>query len=186
MEAVFAGSLELKRKVLRSVDRPIDAMTVADICARSGISRQTFYKHFKSKYDIAYWYLSLGEDLYLYEIGRTLSLEAGLRAFFSFLYEERSGLAFAFEPNPSKREVRHRLERPMSEFAWTLQTRGVEVTGDVLFCLSFLVESANCLVASWCLHGLDEEPDVVARRLALCVPAVLLQALNDKSADLSI
>jgi AcrR family transcriptional regulator len=178
MDTVFSGRLELMRKILRSIDRPIEDMTVTDVCAASKVSRQTFYTYFKSKYDIAYWYVSLAEELYLFEIGRVLSLEDGLQAFFAFLYRERDAMVNAFEKAPSKREVRHRLERSISEFSSTLQRNGFDMTDDALFCLDFIVESANCLLASWCLQGMKVDPETMARRLALCVPALFTDALK--------
>ena len=169
------GNDELKMRILRAITRPITTMTVEQICAGAKISRQTSYTHFKSKFDIVYWYLSLAEEAYLYEIGRTLSLEEGLDGFFGFLYRERGPLVNAFEKDPKKRELRHRLERPCNEFMWTIQSKGIDVGDDLRFCIVYTVESANCLIASWCLNGMDEPPDVISRRLAMCVPASLVE-----------
>lgn len=169
------GSDELKMRILRAVTRPIADMTVEQICEGAGVSRQTFYTHFKSKFDVVYWYLSIAEETYLYEIGRTLSLEEGLDGFFELLYREREPLVNAFEKDPKKRELRHRLERPCNEFMWTIQSKGIDVGDDLRFCIVYTVESANCLVASWCLNGMDEPPEVVSRRLAMCVPAALAE-----------
>lgn len=174
MKQTLDQSIELKHRVLRCIDRPIDQITVTDICAACGISRQTFYTHFKSKYDIAYWYLALAEDLYLFEVGRSLSLSAGLSAFFAFLYEEKEALSLAFEKEPSKDELRVRLERTIGQLAMTLQDLGVELTEDKMFCLGYTVESANCLVAGWCLRGMEVPPEVMARRVEMCVPQALI------------
>lgn len=167
------NNADLRLRVLRAITQPIDDMTVSRICENAGISRQTFYTHFDSKFDIVYWYLSVAEVRYLYEIGRTLTLDEGLIGFFEYLYAEREPLVNAFEKDPKKRELRHRLERPCSEFLWTIQSKGVEVDDDLRFCLTYTVESANCLVASWCLRGMDVDPAVMARRLAVCIPSAL-------------
>lgn len=169
------GGAELEMRILRAVSRPIAEMTVEQICKGAGISRQTFYAHFKSKFDIVYWYISIAEETYLYEIGRTLTLEEGLDGFFEFLYRERGPLVNAFEKDPKKRELRHRLEKPCNEFMWTILSKGVDVGDDLRFCIVYTVESANCLVAGWCLNGMDEPPDVVSRRLAMCLPAQLVE-----------
>ena len=34
----------------------LDKITVTDIVMRSGMTRQTFYRHFKDKYDLVNWY----------------------------------------------------------------------------------------------------------------------------------
>lgn len=43
------GSPELrtKMKILHAVDKSLDRITIAEICENAGISRQTFYRHFR-------------------------------------------------------------------------------------------------------------------------------------------
>lgn len=179
LDGDLSGSNLTRLRVLRAVTEPIEDMTVSQICAAAGISRQTFYALFASKYDIAYWYLLLAEERYLFEIGRTLSLDDGLLKFFRFLDKEHAALSCAFERSPDKGELRARLARPESEILWTIQSYGIEVSDDLAFCVVYTVESANCLVASWCIRGADEPADRVARRLALCVPACLTDLLAE-------
>lgn len=37
------------------IQSPIDAISVKDICQKADVSRQTFYKCFKDKYDLIFW-----------------------------------------------------------------------------------------------------------------------------------
>lgn len=173
-----SGNDETRLKILHSVTEPIENMTVSQISAIAGVSRQTFYALFPSKYDIAYWYLGEAESQFLYEIGRTLTLDEGLLGYFTFLDKERPFLANAFERNPDKRELRQRLALPENEFLWTAASKGEPIDEDLMFCIAYTVESANCLVASWCIHGKDESAETVARRLAMCVPPRLARIAN--------
>lgn len=173
MGCTFEGNDEIRLRVLRAISEPIEAMTVSQISAKAGISRQRFYDLFATKYDIAYWYISLAERCYIYEIGRTLSLEKGLRGFFDFLQEERVSLSHAFERNPDKRELRARLAQTENELLWTIQSKGVAVDEDMKFCVAYTIESANCLVAGWCIHDSNDDAETMARRLALCTPSRL-------------
>ena len=36
-----------------------EKVRVGDICEQSGVSRQTFYRHFKDKYDLLNWYFGV-------------------------------------------------------------------------------------------------------------------------------
>ena len=45
-----------KMKIMHAVDKSLDRVTISEICEKAGISRQTFYRHFKSKYDIPWWF----------------------------------------------------------------------------------------------------------------------------------
>ena len=77
-EDVF-GSPEIrtKMKILHAVDRSLDQITISDICRNAGVSRQTFYRHFQSKYDIPAWHIIFCRQFYLNEIGRTVDWRTG-------------------------------------------------------------------------------------------------------------
>lgn len=166
---------DIRLSVLNAITEPIEDMTVSQISAAAGISRQTFYSLFPTKYDIAYWFIALAEERYLYEIGRTLTLEEGLLGFFTLIDSERESLAYAIERTPNKREIRVRLEKLENELLWTIQSKGHEVDEDLKFCLAYTVESANCLLAGWCVHRRIETAETMARRLAMCVPSCLAE-----------
>lgn len=52
-ESIFTSpDLSTKMKILHAVSKSLDQITVGEICRNAGISRQTFYRHFESKYDI--------------------------------------------------------------------------------------------------------------------------------------
>ena len=77
-ESIFnSPELSTKMKILHAVDKSLDQITVAEICRNAGISRQTFYRHFESKYDIPWWYSIFCRQFYLNEIGRTIDWRTG-------------------------------------------------------------------------------------------------------------
>ena len=69
--------IKTKMKILHAVDRSLDCITVSEICENAGISRQTFYRHFKSKYDIPSWHTIFCRQFYLNEIGRSIDWKTG-------------------------------------------------------------------------------------------------------------
>ena len=69
--------LKTKMKILDAVDKSLDQMSIAEICRNAGISRQTFYRHFNSKYDIPCWHSIYCRQFYLNEIGRTVGWRTG-------------------------------------------------------------------------------------------------------------
>lgn len=66
-----------KMKIMHAVDKSLDRVTISEICEKAGISRQTFYRHFKSKYDIPWWFSIFCRQFYLNEIGRTIDWHTG-------------------------------------------------------------------------------------------------------------
>lgn len=65
-------------KIMHAVDKSLDRVTISEICEKAGISRQTFYRHFKSKYDIPWWFSIFCRQFYLNEIGRTIDWRTGV------------------------------------------------------------------------------------------------------------
>ena len=85
------GSPELrtKMKILHAVDKSLDRITIAEICENAGISRQTFYRHFQSKYDIPWWHSIFCRQFYLNEIGRTIDWKTGYYHHLRLIAQER-------------------------------------------------------------------------------------------------
>lgn len=89
-ESIFSSSdLSTKMKILHAVNKSLDQITVAEICRNADISRQTFYRHFESKYDIPWWYSIFCRQFYLNEIGRTIDWHTGYYHHMRLIAQER-------------------------------------------------------------------------------------------------
>ena len=64
----------------------LDKMTVTDIVKHSGMTRQTFYRYFKDKYDLVNWYFEKLADKSFRQIGNSSTLREGLIKKFTFLF----------------------------------------------------------------------------------------------------
>ena len=105
------GSPELrtKMKILHAVDKSLDRITIAEICENAGISRQTFYRHFQSKYDIPWWHSIFCRQFYLNEIGRTIDWKTGYYHHLRLIAQE---LGCAHRPRALDRRSREPRARP--------------------------------------------------------------------------
>jgi len=175
-----SADYEMKMNILHAVDRDLDLMTVGEICKRSGISRQTFYRHFETKYDIILWHALLCERLYLDEIGRSLSWREGYYHHFRLLSEERHfyevSLQFSVHMAPNENMMpRHRREVILE----TLRDyRHIELTETLRFALDAFVEMESHLANKWFRSGLHPEPAVFAELMESVVPPELHAALS--------
>lgn len=174
---------QTKFDILHAFDRPIEQITVTQICNNCHISRPTFYSHFNSKYSVAFWMLDLSFDLYLNQIGKTLKWSTGVIRFFDFLYEERNSLPFAFSKNPSRADVEPSLENRREKVKKTLMDhRDLAVTNELGFYIDFFVNVGNFVTAEWCQDGMPQAPDVLAQYFTTCMPRPLIDIL-DKSVE---
>lgn len=67
----------VRMRVVEAVTDPIRTLSVTEICRRAGISRQTFYSYFESKYAIGSWYALHCDTFTLDLIGRALVHDHG-------------------------------------------------------------------------------------------------------------
>ena len=91
---IFAQAIKDLIKVV-----PLDKIAVTDIVTRSGMTRQTFYRYFKDKYDLVNWYF---EKLVLQsfrQMGNGCSLQEALQLQFAFSNSVHSFFKEAFKSN---------------------------------------------------------------------------------------
>lgn len=75
----------------------LDKMTVTDIVKHSGMTRQTFYRYFKDKYDLVNWYFEKLADKSFRQIGNSSTLREGLIKKFTFLLNDKIFFMQAFQ-----------------------------------------------------------------------------------------
>ena len=177
---------EAKLRVLRSINRPIDELSVNDICAACDISRQTFYRHFRSKYDVFPWLLRTAYEMYADEIGRTLSWSEGYESTFAMLYDEKESVVLACAPISQKNVYTRQIEHRRNCVLETIKQAGAAVIDDdLLFCVDFFAQSECELIVSWCETGMSVKPSVFARRFTNCMPEQVRRLLRQPRRTLS-
>ena len=88
---VFAQAIKGLIKV-----HPLDKIAVTDIVTRSGMTRQTFYRYFKDKYDLVNWYFEKLVLKSFRQMGDGCSLQEALQLKFAFIKSEHSFFKEAF------------------------------------------------------------------------------------------
>lgn len=170
---------DVKMRIAHAVTRPLREMTVTDICQGTGVSRQTFYAHFDSKYDIAPWCALYFASFTLREIGRTLDWREGYERWFSMV--EQEGTLFQ---NTSQqdyvRQGRRRVARQrLDEFRETITVyRRREMTDDIEFYAWICARLEGTVSTEWFESGLAVPAATVARRMTMCVPPELYRLLS--------
>jgi len=109
-------------------ERGMSATTVADICERAGVARQTFFNHFSTKQDVADELARIGHDWFL-EALDTARLESGslrerLKRVFGEIYTAAQG-AGPMHRDLVSEVIRASYEATGADGARALQ-RGVE------------------------------------------------------------
>ena len=70
----MASILDNQQRIITAIIKlvktmPFDKLSVLDICAEAGISKQTFYRTFPDKYHAAIWYINGSNKVSCQRIG---------------------------------------------------------------------------------------------------------------------
>lgn len=176
--AALTPGIDAKLKILHAVDKPLEEISVKEICEKAGISRDTFYRHFSSKYDIAIWHGKLVQTAYIDEAGRTLDLLTGYRHHFRVLAEEyvfyRSAFKNLGRANNEFPEMNDHRKQTLIE---TLRDyRHVDIDDDMLFCIDAFVQLETMLITRWLSDGCSLDSDTFASRMVSMIPNRLYDA----------
>lgn len=166
-------------RVLHAVDRPLDELSVKDICANADISRDTFYRYFTSKYDIAVWHGKLIQSLYLDQVGRTIDWETGYFHNFRLLAEEKEFYGYAFKNfgrsvGEFPEMELHRKEALLNVLK---EKRGIGASDELVFCVEAYTMLETVLVARWLRNGCVPNPKTFTSYMVGVVPGMLRDAM---------
>ncbi|MEG2025295.1 MAG: hypothetical protein RRZ85_07080 [Gordonibacter sp.] len=171
--------LKTKLDIMHAVNKPLNKIFVKDICRNANISRDVFYRHFYSKFDISIWYGKFAQSFYLDNAGRTVDLQTAYYHNFCILSEQKEFFVCAYTD----------FDRMIGEFSAMnlhrkgvlLETltawRGLDVGDDLMFCIESFVQLETILVSRWLRDGCLPDPKTFANQITMLVPELLREAL---------
>lgn len=156
-------------------EMPLKKISVADICARAGVSRQTFYRHYESKFDIAQQYLYQRAQNSMYRVGRDMTWHESFLAVVTMLCQEDDEGERLFTPDVYEAAYRCRVEALETTVTDYL---GLSLTEALRFQIAFFARAEADFIMShfarpdlYAPHHFD--PERLAELLELCVPREL-------------
>ena len=168
------------------LEKPLDRITVSDITEDCGVSRMTFYYHFKDVYDLIEW-------TWLQEAERALdgqktydTWQQGFLQIFQLVQENR-----AFVMNLYHSISREQVERYLYRLTYQLligvveeKSAGMSVLDeDKKFIADFYKYAFVGLMLDWIRGGMKGEPQVLIDRLSVLIRGDVEKALNHYRAD---
>lgn len=178
----ISESDQMRLRILRAIDQPIEGMSIKEISEKAGISRQTFYNHFAEKHDVVAWYGSFLARHILTEIGVSLTWEEGIREYLEAILDNRN--AFEMSAGSSLQGVEYMLSQKQSAQRRSAmiqeslaQRRKAPLSDDDVYVIDAWALTEGRLMTLWIQDGCKTDPAVLARRIALCVPQMLKESL---------
>ncbi len=173
----------LKKLLLK---KPLDKITIADIAEDCGISRMTFYYHFKDIYDLVEW--SCVEDAAKALDGKKTygTWQQGFLQIFEAVQENRPFIMNVYH-SVSREQVElylYRLTYGLLIGVVEEKAAGMQVRQeDKKFIADFYKFAFVGLMLDWIKNGMKEDPQRIIDRLSTLIHGDVTRALNKYRTD---
>lgn len=175
-------SFSMRLRILKSIDKPLEVISVNDICKKVGISRQTFYNYFESKYMLRSWWSEYCEQFTLDRIGINLSWEEGSIRYARLMLSPGNFIFKSASSNRAESEPYERIlvDRRISALKNACLYRNIEITSDLEFAIQHYAQSLRLCGNEISAQGENAFAGIneISKRFVLIVPAVLYDALQ--------
>ena len=158
---------------------PLDKITVKDIAAGCGVTRQTFYRNFMDKYDLVNWYFERLAQKSFKQMGVSLTLREGLLEKFRFLQAEKSFFTQAFRSHERNSLIQYDYECILKFYTGIIVRKtGEPLTPDMAFLLEMYCRGSIYMTVEWVNEGMKRPPEKMADLLIQAMPQPLEQLLS--------
>ena len=165
-----------KYKLADSVKRcmkttPVDRITVKDIAEGCGVTRQTFYRNFKDKYDLINWYFDKLVQQSLGQIETGSTVRDSLARKFAFILDEKAFFGGAFRSDDHNSLKEHDFELILQFYHDLLARRTNKLLEEELqFQLELYCRGSVYMTVKWVLGGMKDTPQQMADKLVEAIP----------------
>lgn len=152
----------------------VDKITVQSIVDQCGLTRQTFYRNFKDKYDLINWYFDKLVLQAFEQIGVEHTVRESLEQKFQFIVREKVFFTEAFRSDDYNSLKEHDFELIL-DFYTNLITRKTHraLDEEIQFLLEMYCRGSVFMTVKWVLTGMKSSPADMAKVLVEAAPPKL-------------
>ncbi|MBS7006775.1 TetR/AcrR family transcriptional regulator [Anaerostipes sp.] len=159
---------------------PVDRITVKQIVECCGLTRQTFYRNFKDKYDLVNWYFDKLAIVSFEQMGVSLTLREGLIKKFEFIKGERHFFTAAFRSEDHNSLLQHDYDFIYRFYSDIIKKKlQKEIPADIRFLLEMYCRGSIYMTVQWVTEGMKRSTEEMADLLIRALPPELSELLKD-------
>ena len=149
----------------------LDKITVTDIVMRSGMTRQTFYRHFKDKYDLVNWYFEKLVLKSFEEMRQGGSLQEALNLKFAFIEQEHAFFKEAFKSNDYNNLIHYDFCCIYDFYKkFIYKKTGKDLSKDIDFLLNMYCRGSVDMTVDWVLNDMPIKKEEIVQYLMDAIP----------------
>ncbi len=159
---------------------PLEKITVKDIVKKAGLTRQTFYRYFKDKYDLVNWYFDVLAQKSFKQMGVQCTLQEGLEKQFTFIKEEKLFFTQAFLYGKQNSLFNYAYDCILHFYEGIIVKKsGQPLDGNLRFLLRMYCHASIYMTAEWVRSGMrmscKELSSLLIEALPTALTAILLE-----------
>ncbi|MDD2955044.1 MAG: TetR/AcrR family transcriptional regulator C-terminal domain-containing protein [Oscillospiraceae bacterium] len=159
---------------------PLDKITVTDLVRDSGVTRQTFYRNFRDKYDLVNWHFEQLVQKSFRQIGVSLTLREGLQKKFQFIRAEWCFFNQAFRSQDHNSLMAYDYECILKFYTDVITRKtGGPLEPEIAFLLEMYCRGSIHMTVEWVTGGMPLPVDEVVDLLIQALPPRLEGLLSD-------
>lgn len=159
---------------------PLDKITVTEIVEACDMTRTTFYRYFRDKYDLVNWYFDILAQKSFRQMGVSMSLREGLVTKFQLMLEERVFFSSAFTSEAQNCLIDYDYECIYQFYRDIILKKGEDLlTPQIDFLLRMYCHGSICMTAEWAENSMQLSPAEMADLLIHALPPKLSELLED-------
>ena len=166
-------TLLLFAKAIKSLikTQPLDKITVTDIVFQAGKTRQTFYRHFKDKYDLVNWYFEKLVLKSFEEMRQGGSLQEALNLKFAFIEQEHAFFKEAFKSNDYNNLIHYDFCCIYDFYKkFIYKKTGKDLSKDIDFLLNMYCRGSVDMTVDWVLNDMPIKKEEIVQYLMDAIP----------------
>ena len=155
---------------------PVEKITVKEIVEECGTIRQTFYRHFRDKYDLINWYFDKILQESFEHMGEGKTVYEGLVKKFRYIEEEHLFFRAAFKTDEQNNLKDHDFKLILAFYTRQIEEKtGHPIGSELKFLLEMYCQGSIYMTVQWVLGERKSTPEEMAKRLVDAMPAQLAE-----------
>lgn len=151
--------------------KQVDKITVQSIVDGCGMTRQTFYRNFKDKYDLINWYFDKLVLESFGQIGVDKTVCQSLQEKFEFIQKEKVFFTEAFRSDDYNSLKEHDFELIMGFYTELIARKFKSaLSEEIQFLLEMYCRGSVYMTVKWVLSGMEQTPGQLAKSLTEAMP----------------
>lgn len=152
----------------------INKITVKDIVDNCGLTRQTFYRYFKDKFDLVNWYFEKIADKSFKKMGNGLTLEEGLIKKFQYIRKEQNFFRQAFLIDDCNSLINYDFSCIYNFYLNVIKCNThAAISKEIDFALRLYCHGAISMTIEWIKNDLSPTEEEMAKNLIDSMPKQL-------------